>query len=306
MPSLRRLAIASNQHCHRCDLEEGPAKEAYTYLFALFAKHGMLKELKWGMLMLPALVEKAMETTPRPFHQLRNLDCHATNTALLGLLPALLNLEVLVLRLDTSTPRAMVRLNILPSLARCTNLRAFKLSASPAHTVHIPLQAILDFACASNQLEQLELNGGDFDNIRVPGITDSHFDTMVSQLPGLRKLGLRPGLATSLSMRSLFSLGARCRALEELDLGGVFDLSLHGSIGRVLFPNLRKATLGRINSEGNGSSAHDCAVMMLYYAPKSTLKVRHDDVFGASVHEAHRRLLESREFNDRLEQYSTI
>ena len=300
MPSIRRLAIASNQHWHRCDLEE--------YLFALLAKHGMLKELKWDMLMVPALVEKAMETTPRPFHQIRNLDCHATNTALLGLLPCLLNLEVLVLRLYTepSRPRAMVRLNILPSLARCTKLQAFKLSASSANTVHIPLQAILDFARASKQLEQLELDGENFENIRVPGITDSDFDSLVSQLPGLRKLGLRLSLNASLSTRSLFSLGARCRALEEFNLGGVFDLSLHGGIGRVLFPNLRKATLGCVNCESNGSSAHDCAMKMLYYAPKSTLKVRHTDTFGASVHEAHRRLLESRQFNDRLEQYSTV
>ena len=300
MPSIRRLAIAPNQHWHRCDLEE--------YLFALLAKHGPLKELKWGMLMLPALVEKAMEITPRPFHQIRHLDCHATNTALSGLLPCLLNLEVLIVRLyaSPSRPRAMVRLNILPSLARCTKLRAFKLSASPAHTVLIPLQAILDFARASNQLEQLELDGGNFENVRVSDITDSHLDTMVSQLPGLRKLVFKPDLMTSISTRSLFSLSARCRALEELDLGGVFDLSLHGSLGRVLLPNLRKATLGRINGDGNGTSAHDCAVMMLYYAPKSTLKVRHTDVFGASVHEAHRRLFKTREFNDHLKHFLTV
>lgn len=244
------------------------------------------------MLMFPALVEKAMETTPHPFHQLRNLDCHATDTALEGLLPHLLNLKVLNLRLDTapSRPRGTVRLSILPSLARCTNLRVFKLSASSDNVVHIPLQEILGFARACNQLEQLKLDGGFFDKITIPGITDSHFETLVSQLPRLRKLKL--GFEASLSTRSLFSLGAHCPALKELDLGGVFDLSLHGSTVRVLFPSLRKTTLARVESKRNGSSAADCAMTMHYYAPKSTFSIRHSDLFGTAVQEAHRRLSE--------------
>ena len=164
------------------------------YLFALLAKHETLKELEWGIPIFRALVEQVMETMPRPFRQLRNLICKATDAALVVLLPSLPHLEVLhlILRLDTAPPRPRitVRLSIFPSLAQCTNLRVFKLSGSTDNEMHTPLQEILDFAGACNQLEQLEIDAGPFYTITIPGITDSHFETLVSQLPGLRKLDL--------------------------------------------------------------------------------------------------------------------
>ena len=295
MPSIRRLSITSNGHCHRYDLEEGPIKDAYMYLFALLAKHETLKELEWGMLMFRALVEQVMETMPHPFRQLRNLICKATDTALVVLLPRLPHLEVLDVRLvDTAPhiPRGCVGLNILPSLAQCTNLRVFKLSASFDNRIRIPLQGILDFARACNRLEQLEIDRGPFYHITIPGITDFHFETLVSQLPGLRKLYLKLSFDATLSTRSLFSLGAHCPGLEKLDLGGVFDLSLLGSTNRVLFPNLRETMLGHVDCGSESSSADRCAIMMYYHAPKSTFSVWHSDQFGAAVEKAHMRLCE--------------
>lgn len=265
------------------------------YLFALLAKHETLRELEWGMLMFRALVEQVMETMPRPFRQLRSLICNATDAALVVLLPCLPHLEVLSFRLDTAPPRPRrtVGLRILPSLAQCPNLRVFKLSTSSDNNMHIPLQGILDFARACNQLEQLEIDRGYFYNITIPEITDSHFETLVSQLPGLRKLDLKLCFEASLSTRSLFSLGAHCPGLEELNLGGVFDLSLLGSTDRVLFPNLQKTILGHVGSRSNGSSADKCAMMMYYHAPKSSLSVRHGVIFGAAVEMAHRTLCET-------------
>ena len=263
------------------------------YLFSLLAKHATLKELKWGMLMFRALVEEVAKTTPRPFRQLRNLDCHATETALVTLLPRLPDLEVLDLCLDSQSSRFeyTMELKILPSVAQCTNLRVFKLYVSAFAEVYIPLQEILDFTGACNQLEQLEISAVSSYIIRIPGFTDSHFEVLVSQLPGLRKLELSLGLKELLSTQSLFSLGAHCPCLEELDLGGVFDLSLLGSTDRVLFPSLRQAILRNVES-GSGSSANTCATMMYYHAPKSYLGVMHSDTFGAAVEEAHRSLRE--------------
>ena len=263
------------------------------YLFALLAKASTLRELKWGMLIFRALVEKVTKTTPRPFRQLRNLDCHATDTAMVALLPSLPDLEVLDLRLTSESPgfRYNMDLDILPSVAQCTNLRVFKLYASSCTEVYIPLQEILDFTGTCNQLEQLEISAGDSYSLRIPGFTDSHFEVLVSQLPGLRKLELRLGLKELLSTRSLISLGAHCPCLEELDLGGVFDLSLLGSTDRVLFPSLRQAILRNVES-GSGLSANTFATMMYYHAPKSYLGVMHSDKFGAAVEEAHRSLRE--------------
>ena len=241
------------------------------------------------MFVVPALVEEVMKTTPRPFHQLRYLDCHATEMALVGLLPRLLDLEVLHLRLDTAPTRRSftVGLSILPSLTKCTNLRVFQLSTSSDNEMHIPVQGILDFARACNQLEQLDLDGGSHScDITIPGITDSHFEALVSQLPRLRILNLKLSFEASLSTRSLLSLGAHCPDLEELDLGGVFDLSLLGSTDRVLFPNLRKTMLGHVDSSSESSSADTCAIMMYYHAPESTFIVRHSDLFGKAVKEA--------------------
>ena len=274
-------------------MKQGPAKDAYMYLFALLAQHATLRELKWRMLMSRGLVEKVTKTTLRPFRQLRNLDCHATDTAMIALLPRLPDLEVLNLWLDIELPRSeyIMDLSILPSVAQCTNLRVLKISASSYIEVHIPLQEILDFASACNQLQQLEIKTGGFYNIRVPGFTDSHFEVLVSQLPGLRKLELRLGLDESLSTQSLFSLGAHCPCLEELDLGGVFDLSLLRSTDHVLFPNLRETILRKVESR-SGSSADTCATMMYYHAPKSYLGVMHSDKFGVTVEEAHRSLRE--------------
>ncbi len=291
------------------------------YLFALLAKHATLRELKWRMLMFRALVEEVTKTTPRPFRQLRNLECHATDTAMVALLPRLSNLEVLDLSMDIESPRSryIMDLSILPSLAQCTNLRVFNLSACSYTGVHIPLQDILDFASACNQLEQLEINAGLLNyDIRIPGFSDSHFEVLVSQLPCLRKLEFRLGLKEELSTQSLFSLGAHCPYLEELDLGGVFDLSLLGSTDRVLFPSLRETILRNVESR-SGSSADTCATMMYYHAPKSYLGVMHSDKFGAAVEDAHRSLREKPhvfllnralknlgELKDRIDQHLTI
>ena len=276
-------------------MKEGPAMDAYMYLFALLAKHATLKELEWRMLMFPALVEGVTKTTPRPFRQLRNLDCHATDTAMIALLPRLPDLEVLDLRLDTEFPRARypINLSILPSAAQCTNLRVFKLYASSEIQVYIPPQELLDFTGACNQLEQLGISAETSYhlNLRIPGFTDSHFEVLVSQLPGLRKLNLEHGLDELLSAQSLLSLGAHCPWLEELNLGGVFDLSLLRSTDRVLFPNLRKTILWKFESR-SGSSADTCAIMMYYHAPKSYLRVMYTDIFGQAVEEAHTSLRE--------------
>ncbi len=261
------------------------------YLFALLAKHAMLRELKWRMLISRALVEEVMKTTARPFPQLLNLDCHATDTAMVALLPCLPYLEVLDLWLDMDSPRSRytMELSILPSIAQCTNLRILIFSTSSYSEVYIPCQDLLDFTGACTRLEQLEISPGSFYNIKIPGFTDSHFDVLVSQLPVLRKLDLRLGLDVLLSTRSLFSLGAHCPCLEELDLGGGFDLSLLGSTDRVLFPNLRETILRNVESKSD-SSADTCATMMYYHAPKSYLGVMHSDKFGAAVEEAHRSL----------------
>ena len=293
------------------------------YLFALLAKHEMLRELEWGMLIFRALVEQVVETMPRPFRQLRNLICKATDAALVVLLPSLPHLEVLQLGLwlDTAPPRprCTARMSIFPSLAQCTNLQIFKLSTSSDNEMHISLQDFLDFASACNQLEQLEIDAGPVYNITIPGITDAHFEILVSQLPGLRKLNLKLRFDVPLSTRSLFSLGAHCPGLEELVLGGVFDLFLLGSTNRVLFPNLRETILGHVDSGSKDSSADRCAMMIYYHAPKSTFGVWHSDLFSAAVEEAHGKLCEKShvfllnqalenlgEFKDRLEWYSTF
>ena len=273
-------------------MEEGPAKDAYMYFFTLLAKHATLRGLKWRTLVFQALVEEIMKTTPQPFRQLRHLDCHATDMAMVAFLPRLLDLEVLNLWLDNEASRSgyLLYLSILPSVAQCTNLRAFNLAASSCE-VHIPLQDILYFTGACNQLEELEISAGSSYTIRIPGFTDSHFEVLVSQLPGLRKLNLRLQLHGPLSAKSLLSLGAHCPCLEELDLGGVFDLSLLGSTDRVLFPCLRHTILRNVESS-SGSSADTCAAMMYYHAPKSYLGVMHSDKFGAAVEEGHRSLRE--------------
>ena len=273
-------------------MKEGPAKDAYMYLFALLARHATLRELKWRMLMFQELIKEVTKTTPHPFRQLRHLDCHATDMAMVALLPYLADLEVLDLWLDNEPFRSeyLLNLSILPSVAQCTNLRAFKLTASSCE-VHIPLQDILYFTGACNQLEELEISAGSSYTIRIPGFTDSHFEVLVSQLPGLRKLNLRLQLHGPLSTKSLLSLGAHCPCLEELDLGGVFDLSLLGSTDRVLFPCLRDTILRNVESS-SGSSADTCAAMMYYHAPKSYLGVMHSDKFGAAVEEGHRSLRE--------------
>ena len=291
-PSIQRLSITSNRHCSHCDLKDGPAKDAYMYLFALLAKHATLRELKWRMLMFRALVEEVTKTTTRPFCQLRNLDCHATDMAMVSLLPHLPDLKILSLDIDLPRSRYGIDLSILPSIAHCTNLRALKLSISSAcNEVRIPLQEILDFTSACNQLEQLEISTGLSYLIEIPGFTDSHFEILVSQLPNLRKLELRLGLKELISTQSLLSLGAHCPCLEELDLGGVFDLSLLGITNRVLFPNLRETILRKVESN-SGSSADTCATMMYYHAPKSYLGVMHSDEFGTAVEKAHRSLCE--------------
>ena len=290
-PSIRRLSITSNRHCSHCDWKVGPATDAYIYLFALLAKHATLRELKWPILMFRALVEEATKATPCPFRQLRNLDCRATDTAMVALLPCLPYLEVLDLWLDMESPRSTysMKLSILPSIAQCTNLRVFKFSASSDKEVFIPCQELLDFTGACTRLEELEIGSGWLDQIRILGFTDAHFDVLVSQLPGLRQLSLRPGFDELLSTRSLFSLGAHCPCLEELELGGVFDLSLLGSTDCILFPSLRYMVLRKVESR-SGSSADTCATMMYYHAPKSYLGVIYTDEFGAAVENAYRSL----------------
>ena len=289
-PSIQRLSITSNRHCSRCDLKEGPAKDAYMYLFALLAKHATLRELKWRMLMFRALVEGVTKATPRPFRQLRNLDCHATDMAIGTLLPRLPDLEVLNLWLDLESPRSGDIVNLsLPSVAQCTNLRVFKVHTNTYNDLYITLQELLDFASVCNQLEQLEIGDGLFYDIRIPGFADSHFEVLVSQLPSLRKLRLK--LYGFLSTQSLFSLGAHCPCLEELDLGGAFDLSLLGNTDRVLFPNLRETILREVESR-SGWSADTCAMMMYYHAPKSYLGVMHSDELGTAVEKAHSSLRE--------------
>ena len=228
-----------------------------------------------------------MKTTTRPFCQLRNLDCHATDTAMVSLLPHLPDLKIL--RLDIKLPRSRYGndLDILPSIAHCTNLRALKLSISSAcNEVRIPLRDILDFTSTCNQVEQLEISAGLSWLIEIPGFTNSHFEVLVSQLPNLRKLELRLGLRNLISTQSLLSLGAHCHCLEELYLGGIFDLSLLGITDRVLFPNLRETILRKVESR-SGSSADTCAMMMYYHAPKSYLGVMHSDAFGTAVEKAH-------------------
>ena len=293
------------------------------YLFTLLAKHKTLREIEWGILMFRALVEQLIETMPRPFRQLRNLICKATDAALVVLLPSLPHLEVLHLDLwlDMEDPisRCTVRPSIFPSLAQCTNLRVFKLSVSSDSEMHIPLQYFLDFAGACNQLEQLEIAAGPVYNITIPGITDSHFETLVSQLPRLRKLDLILRFDVPLSTRSLFSLSAHCPGLEELVLGGFFDVSLLGSTDRVLFPNLREMILRHVDPGSKDSSADRCAMMIYYHAPKSIFGVWHSDLFSAAVEEAHGKLCEEPhvfllnhalknlvEFKNRLEWYSTF
>lgn len=211
---------------------------------------------------------------------------------MVALLPRLPDLEVLDLWLDLESPRSryIVYLNILPSVAQCTNLRVFKISTGLHTEVHIPLQEILDFASACNQLEHLEIGTGLFYDIKIPSFIDSHFEVLVSQLPGLCKLELK--LDGMLSTKSLFSLGAHCPCLEELDLGGVFDLSLLGSTDRVLFPCLRSTILRRVKSD-RGASSDTCATMMYYHAPKSYLGVMHSDEFGTAVEKAHSSLREN-------------
>lgn len=296
---------------HRYDLEEEPTNNADMYFFALLAKHKRLRELVWGMPMFQALVEPVMETIPRPFRQLRNLKCNATEQALVVLLPRLPHLDVLNVQLNNQPLSDIVGQSIFPSLAQCTNLRVCKLSASSDSKMYIPLQGFLDFARACNQLEQLEIERGLDYNITIPGITDSHFETLVAQLPRLRKLDLKLGPEVSLSTRSLFSLGAHCPGLEELTLGGGFDLSLLGSTDRVLFLNLREMILRHVDSSSEKSSANRCATMIYYHAPNSILSVWDLDLLGTAVLRAHMKLCENPhvflenigKLKDRVEQY---
>ncbi len=82
---------------------------------------------------------------------------------------------------------------------------------------------------------------------------DAEFADLISGLPQLRRLTVDFGATQTLSWHALRSVGAVCRKLETLDLGGFFELCrlrlIDDAASWTLFPCLERLELRRLYTE---------------------------------------------------------
>ena len=285
----------SNRHCSHCDDREGPAKDAYFYLFAQLAERVPLLELDWKMTMSRGLIEQTLKATPHPFCGLQSLKCSATNSSARMLLPCLSTLQCLDLTLEAPSSASYWGANIdrsfeLSSIAQCTRLQDLKIDHT-CHNTSITMEELLDLAGRCSRLQRLILcASSESFSINSADIHDASMEILASLLPNIRELKLQ--IKSDLSTQSLLSLTKHCPSLKILELGGNFDLSLLRFADDVLFPTLRNMSIEHFK-RGANSSAITHAAIMYYHAPKMSGLSASCTPADEAVEKAHRRLREN-------------
>ncbi len=136
---------------------------------------------------------------------------------------ALPALTALKLKLADTSALPPTALSVIARYLR--GLRSLKVSWGTA--VALPPAELLALR-ALPHLHELVLNaGGTFgwsQQLTLDKLTDDDFTALAAGLPRLRSLGMR-GQGRGLTVGVLRRLGQHCRMLEELDLGGTWDMS---------------------------------------------------------------------------------
>ncbi len=141
---------------------------------------------------------QALDAVATLLTQLHSLSIAFASVHSGGSADAVLNAET-----DGAVSPFVVRARHITQLSRLSRLRMLQLTPGPT---------------PANTLVRAEWQ------VIVDGFDDAEFCHLISGLPQLRSLTVNLGATQQLTWRSLRSVGAVCRMLEKLDLGGIFEL----------------------------------------------------------------------------------